>query len=78
MSWKVFLPPLLSERIHVNGYYFFLKCFMEFTGEVIWSWNPLWGQRLKNLISLEDKDYLCFLVLLCPLLGFIQGIVYFI
>lgn len=43
MSWEMF-SPVFSERICVNWYYFFLKCFMEFTGEAIWVGNLLCGK----------------------------------
>lgn len=44
MSREVFLSSLFSEIIHVNWYYFFLKCFMELTGKAIWAQNFFCGK----------------------------------
>lgn len=76
MSWEMFFP-LFYERTCINWYYFFLKCFMEFSGEAIWAWNFFVGKVLiKNSISLEDMGPFIFFISPVPLARFFQGIIH--
>ena len=45
--WKMF-PPLFSGRVEVcEGFYFILKCLVEFTSEVILAWAFLYENILN-------------------------------
>lgn len=50
------------EEFVLNWYYFFPKCLVEFTSDVIWVWSILCEKVLiNNLIYLVDKEILKYL-----------------